>query len=126
MTDILDKVEQLVYAYDLSTLGVEAILPDEVKVLEITEDVLKDSIPSLERRADLVSYSACYYAFLNQNPSATRDDFNAVLNPEALEQVSTNIRTKLKDPLTLSDVVEFHKNNKTLLTRVDLNRQVKT
>lgn len=129
MTDTADtknKIEQLIYAYDLSTLGVEAVLPDDVKILVVTEDLLRENILTLEERADLVAYSACYYAFLNEKPDATREEFNTVHNPEALEKVSVSIRSKLKESLNLTEVVDFHRKNSIVLTRVDLNRQVKS
>lgn len=125
MTDVKDKIEQLVYAYDLSTLGVEAILPDEVKVLELSEQLLTEHLPSLEQRADLVAYSACYYSYLNQNPNGTRDEFNTLHNPEALEQVSVSIQNKLNSTLDTKVLLEFHRKNSPLPTRIDINRQVK-
>lgn len=125
-TKIADQIEQLVYSYDLHTLNIESILPDDVKLLKVTEELVKDNLPSLEDRADLVAYSACYYAFLNDNPKATREDFNAVLNPEALEGVSVNIRAKLKQDVDVADVVKFHSENCSIPTRIDLNRQVKS
>ena len=125
-TTIQDHIEQLVYAYDLHILNIEVILPDDLKCLSVTEELVKENLPSLEIRSDLVAYSACYYAFLEQNPKATREEFNAVHNPEALESVSLGIRAKLKQEVDVADVVKFHSENSSLPTRVDLNRQVKS
>lgn len=126
MAEIKDQIEQLVYAYDLSTLNVEAILPDEVKRLSVTEELIKDNLPTLEQRSDLIAYAACFYAFLNDKPDATREEFNSVHDPEALEKVSMNVREKLQEPLSLSAVIEFHAKNCSIPTRVDINRQVKS
>lgn len=126
MTDIKDKIEQLIYAYDLSVLNVEATLPDDVKRLTVTQELLRDNLPTLEERADLVAYAACFYSFLNEKPDGTREEFNSVHNPEALETVSQNVRKLLKDPLDLEDVVSFHTKNCSIPTRVDINRQVKS
>jgi hypothetical protein len=125
-TTLKEQVEQLVYAYDLNTLNVESVLPDDVKRLAVTEDLLRDNLPTLEARADLVAYSACFYAYLNQTPNGTREQFNETLNPEALESVSQNIRTKLAQDVNLADVVKFHRDNCSIPTRVDLKRQVKS
>lgn len=126
MTDTKDLIEQLVYAYDLSILNVEAVLPDEVKRLAITEELLRDNLPDLEHRADLVAYAACFYSFLNEKPDGTREEFNAVHNPEALETVSQNVRKLLKAPIDVQDVISFHAKNCSIPTRVDINRQVKS
>lgn len=126
MTDNKDLIEQLVYAYDLSTLNVDAILPDDVKRMAVTEQLLSENLPTLEQRSDLVAYAACFYAFLNEKPDATREEFNAIHDPEALEKVSVNVRTKLQDPLSVADVIEFHAKNCSIPTRVDINRQVKS
>ena len=125
-TTIKDQIEQLIYAYDLHTLNVDAVLPDDVKRLTVTEDLLRDNLPTLETRSDLVAYSACFYAYLNQNPSGTRDDFNENYNPEALESVSQNIRAKLAQDVDLADVIKFHAENCSIPTKVDLSRQVKS
>lgn len=126
MTDNKDLIEQLVYAYDLSTLNVDAILPDDVKRMAVTEQLLSENLPTLEQRSDLVAYAACFYAFLNEKPDATREEFNAIHDPEALEKVSVNVRTKLQEPLSVADVIEFHVKNCSIPTRVDINRQVKS
>lgn len=126
MTDNKDLIEQLVYAYDLSTLNVDAILPDDVKRMAVTEQLLSENLPTLEQRSDLVAYAACFYAFLNEKPDATREEFNAIHDPESLEKVSVNVRTKLQEPLSVADVIEFHAKNCSIPTRVDINRQVKS
>jgi hypothetical protein len=126
MTDTKDLIEQLVYAYDLSTLNVDAILPDDVKRMTVTEQLLSENLPTLEQRSDLVAYAACFYAFLNEKPDATREEFNAIHDPEALEKVSVNVRTKLQEPLSVVGVIEFHAKNCSIPTRVDINRQVKS
>lgn len=123
--DTKTQIEQLVYAYDLHTLGIQAVLPDDVKSLALTEDMLSDNIPALEERADLIAYGACLYSYLNQNPKGTREEFNAAHDPEALEKVSVQIRDKLNATIEVKDLIEYHSQNSARPTRIDMKRQVK-
>lgn len=121
---IKEHIEQLTYAYDLASLNVDAILPDAIRSLTLTEALLQENLPTLEARANLVAFIACYYAHLNENPKVTQEEFKAICNPIALEQVSNKIQPLLKTTLDVQELIKFHEHHSKQLTRVDYDRQV--
>lgn len=113
MTELTDKekLQQLVYGFDLDGLKIGCLLPESLRSLVLTEEFLKENTPSLEDRAATVAYTACYYSYLNTHPDGTEEDFRNRADLSEFEKVADNIQTKLKAEVTLQELVDFHNKN---------------
>lgn len=126
--ETLEQLQQLVYAYDLSTLGIECIVPNAIKDLDLSEDAINAHMSTditLESRAELVAYSACFFKYLAENPGGTEDDFTKRADPVVFDKVCKDIETKLTPQVDREKLREFHRINFAATTRLDRGRQVK-
>ena len=123
MTD-KEKVQKLVYVYDLSKLQIEAKLPEVVRDLALDDDTLVANIPSHEERAASIAWDACYLQYLNTTPTGTLEEFDANLNLTEYEKVTREIQTKIPQNVSLDDLRELHRVQFLNLTKVDPNRQI--
>lgn len=119
-----EKVQKLVYVYDLSKMGIEARLPEMVRDIELDDVTLNVNIPSHEDRAASIAWDACYIQYLNNNQNGTLEDFDANLNMVAYEQVTRDVQAKIPQVVDLNELRELHRVQFLNLTRVDLKRQV--
>ncbi len=119
-----EKVQKLVYVYDLSKMGIEARLPEMVKDVELDDVTLNVNMPSHEDRAASIAWDACYIQYLNNNENGTLEDFDANLNMVAYEQVTRDVQAKIPQTIDLTELRELHRVQFLNLTRVDLKRQV--
>lgn len=119
-----EKVQKLVYVYDLSKMKIDSRLPEMVKDLELDDVTLNVNMPSHEERAASIAWDACYLKYLDSNPSGTLEDFDANLNMTAYEQVARDIQSKIPETVDFTELRELHRVQFLNLTRVDPNRQV--
>jgi hypothetical protein len=119
-----EKVQKLVYVYDLSKMKIDARLPEMVRDVELDDVTLNVNMPSHEDRAASIAWDACYLQYLDSTPNGTLEDFDANLNMASYEQVTREIQSKIPQTVDLKELREIHRVQFLNLTRVDPNRQV--
>lgn len=120
-----EQLQNLIFAYDLSTLGIECAIADSLKNLSLTESVLAENSPTIQERAAAIAYQACLQKYRVTYPSNTEDQFKQTLNIDGFNEVIGNVITKLKDPIPTSEIIGFYEKLCLNLTKVDKDRQVK-
>jgi hypothetical protein len=120
-----DQLQNLIFAYDLSTLGIECNIADTLKNLNIEESVISEHIPTVRERAGAVAYQACWQKYQITYPSQTEEQFLKTLNMKGFEEVVGKVIVKLQDPISFSSLTEFYRVQSLNLTRLDKDRQVK-
>lgn len=119
-----EKVQKLVYVYDLSKLKIDAKLPQMVQDLELDDVTLNVHMPSHEERAASIAWDACYIEYMSTNPNGNLEDFDKNLNMVAYERITRDVQSKLPETVDLAELREIHRVQFLNLTRVDPNRQI--
>lgn len=119
------NLKELVFAYDLQTVGVTMGLPKEFEDMEFTQELFDTHLPLLESRSSTVAYSAMLCEYLTANPQGTNAEFRAQLNGEKFFAVCQELEAKLDAQLTLEELLRFRRLRFLNLTRVNFKKQVR-
>lgn len=124
--DMKEKISKLVYVYDLAKLGIDASLTQELKDIELSDDVLSASMPTLDERSATVAWDACFLNYLSNTENGTIEEFQKVLNIDAYKEITLKIRASLDETVSHENLRDLY-NKKRLNnpTRVSLKTQVK-
>jgi hypothetical protein len=123
--EIKEQVQKLVYIHDLATLGIDCAPPDALRDTDFSDAVLEEHVPTLQERAALIAWDACFLRYMNENENGSLEHFNENLNIESYKTVTLDIQGKLQSALTHDALRETQRRKFLNLTRVKLKTQVR-
>jgi len=119
-----ENLRNLVFAYDLQTVGVTMELPKEFEKMEFTPTLVKDHMPPLESRSSSVAYSAMFCEYLTTNPNGTNEQFRATMDGNKFYAICQELDAKLDAFPTHEELMRFKALRFLNLTRVNFKKQV--
>lgn len=124
-----EKVQKLILGYDLSSLGINWTLPEPIKDLKLSQDVLDKYSPSFLERVCHLAWLSCFENFKINYPDGTEEEFRAnfLSKPAGFavyQKAVQNLQSKIEKTVLLETLKEFQRVRFLNLTRVDL-RQVR-
>lgn len=76
LMEISENIKKVVYAYDLSCLGIPVKVPETLGSADkLNPQNLKNFCPSFLERTSLTAWDFCYLTFRRSNPNGTIEEF---------------------------------------------------
>lgn len=119
------NLKELVFAYDLETVGVRMELPKEFEAMEFPKELFDKHLQPTEARSSVVAYSALFCEYMVANPSGNDAGFRDTIDKQKFMSLCEELDQKLNRNLSYEDLMAFKKTRFLNLTRVNLKTQVR-
>lgn len=122
-----EKLETIVFVFDLQSLGIHVDLPAECKALKISDVLLDKYCPSFLERVSKMTMQVCFEAYKVKVPEATFKDFhtkflNTKAGFEGYKQTMSSLNSKMVEKIEVEALREFHQQKCLNLTKADAGK----